>query len=120
MTAGALARSSLGAIISGRCRDLAEHRDMAFPVFARGRSTLGQASFVRPAAVNTVLTIAGVRVRPGDWLRADEDGVVCVPVEMVDSVVQVATRGREVDALCMRDIRLGKGVQASFKEHRGK
>lgn len=120
MTAGALARSAIGVIISGRCRDVAEHREMGFPVFARGRSTLGQATFVRAASVNTTLTIEGVSVRPGDWMVADEDGVVCVPVEMVDRVVEMAGRGREVDARCMRDIREGKGVQASFKEHRGK
>jgi len=61
-----------------------------------------------------------VSVASGDWIVADEDGVVCVPVNMVDKVVEVAMKGQEVDAKCMADIRAGKGVQASFKEHRGK
>jgi regulator of RNase E activity RraA len=51
---------------------------------------------------------------------ADEDGVVCVPKGIVQEVVKLAQRGREVDAKCMEDIRAGKGVQASFKLHRGK
>jgi hypothetical protein len=38
-----------------------------------------------------------------DWIVADEDGVVYVPVNMVYKVV-------EVDARCMADIGAGKGV----------
>lgn len=135
MTAGAQARSALGVIISGRCRDLAEHRASNFPVFARGHSTLGQSPFTRPSAINVTLHIAPqgqgdlekdsvafetLRVEPGDWMVADEDGVVCVPQGMLQEVMELAQRGREVDAKCMEDIRSGKGVQVSFKLHRGK
>lgn len=134
MTAGAQARGALGVIISGRCRDLAEHRSSNFPVFARGHSTLGQSPFTRPSAVNIPLTIKPVgitegtdggtfpvvQVNPGDWMVADEDGVVCVPVDLVSQVLELAAKGREVDEKCMVDIRAGLGVQASFKKHRGK
>lgn len=132
MTAGAQARGAVGVIISGRCRDLAEHRAADFPVFARGHSTVGQSPFVHPSAVNVTLTIhpkdAGdgpdafdpVTVTPGDWIVADEDGVVCVPVDMVDKVVELAKKGREIDTKCMADIQAGNDVQASFKKHRGK
>ncbi|KAG1776977.1 ribonuclease E inhibitor RraA/Dimethylmenaquinone methyltransferase [Suillus placidus] len=132
MTAGAQARGAVGVVISGRCRDLAEHRTADFPVFARGHSTVGQSPFVRPSGVNVTLTIhpkdagdapdafAPVTVTPGDWIIADEDGVVCVPVDMVDKVVELAKNGQEIDAKCMADIKAGKGIQASFKEHRGK
>lgn len=133
MTAGALARSAVGVIISGRCRDLAEHREFQFPVFSRGHSTLGQSPFTRPSAINVPLLIAPqgelgqgesafppVRVEPGDWMVADEDGVVCIPQELKSKVVELAVKGREVDARCMQDIKAGFGVQASFKKHRGK
>jgi len=133
MTAGAQGRSAVGVVISGKCRDLAEHRTAGFPVFARGHSTVGQSPFVRPAAVNVPLLIspqgivgegadafAPVKVEPGDWIIADEDGVVCVPRDMADMVAEVAGKGREIDEKCMEAIRAGKGVQASFKEFRGK
>jgi len=133
MTAGAQARSAIGVIISGRCRDLAEHRELQFPVFARGRSTLGQSPFTRPSAVNVPLVIAPqgeqgqaddafppVKVEPGDWMVADEDGVVCVPRDLELQVVELAAKGRDVDSSCMEDIKAGKGIQAAFKNHRGK
>ena len=133
MTAGAKARGAIGVVISGRCRDLAEHRNAGFPVFARGHSTLGQSPFTRPSEVNVPLTIQpqfsseavkdafkAVVVGPGDYVVADEDGVVCVPVDLVDQVVTLATKGREVDARCIVDISAGVGVQEAFRKHRGK
>ncbi|CCL99090.1 uncharacterized protein FIBRA_01104 [Fibroporia radiculosa] len=132
MTAGAKARGALGVIISGRCRDLAEHRSAGFPVFARGHSTLGQSPFTRPSALNVALTIApqltlenadafaAVRIEPGDYMVADEDGVVCVPRGVADKVLQLAQKGREVDSRCMEDIMAGSGVQEAFRKHRGK
>ncbi|KAI0746010.1 RraA-like protein [Earliella scabrosa] len=130
MTAGAKSRGALGVVISGRCRDLAEHRDASFPVFARGHSTLGQSPFTRPSEVNIPVVIRAsdvseedfpaVRVEPGDWVIADEDGVVCVPAGKAEEVVGLAAKGREVDACCMEDIKAGKGIQETFKKHRGK
>jgi len=132
MTAGAQARDVAGVVVSGRCRDLAEHRAARFPVFARGHSTLGQSPFVRPSAVNVPLVIhpldngegsdafPPVNIEPGDWIVADEDGVVCVPKDMVDKVIEAANAAREVDARVLVDIKAGKGVQASFKLHRGR
>lgn len=129
MSAGAQARGATSVVISGRCRDLGEHRALGFPVFARGHSTLGQSPFTRPSAINVPLTIkpqgpgadtfAPVTVEPGDWIIADVDGVVCVPRALEERVLELAEKGREIDALCMDDIKAGKGVQNSFKLHRG-
>lgn len=131
MTAGAQARRARGVVISGRCRDLAEHRAANFPVFARGSSTVGQSPFTRPSAVNVTLNISTgaeegsgfpptMKVEPGDWVLGDEDGVVCVPREMTEKVVELAQVGREVDAKCLADIKSGLGVAETFKRHRGK
>jgi regulator of RNase E activity RraA len=133
MTAGARARSAKGVIISGRCRDLSEHRASNFPVFARGHSTLGQSPFTRPSEINVPLMIKPVpngdlikdndfpamTVQPGDWMVADEDGVVCVPRDLEGKVIELATKGRETDERCLADIQARKGVLVSFKLHRG-
>lgn len=128
MTAGAQARGVLGTVISGRCRDLAEHLDARFPVFARGQSTLGQSPFTRPSELGVTLSITpvpdggafpAVEIRSGDFIVADRDGVVCVPVEQVPAVLEKAAKGREVESRCMEDIKAGRGVQATFKKWRG-
>ena len=63
---------------------------------------------------------ADVEVNPGDWIVADEDGVVCVPREMLARVCAIAEKGRREDEKCREDIVAGKGVQASFDKWRGK
>ncbi|KAJ3762372.1 ribonuclease E inhibitor RraA/Dimethylmenaquinone methyltransferase [Lentinula raphanica] len=127
MTAGAQSRNALGVVISGRCRDLAEHREFAFPVYARGHSTVGQSPFTRPSAINVPLVLVPegdtkfppTQVNPGDWIIADEDGVVCVPKDLEMMVAELATKSHAIDERCMADIKAGKGVKASFAEHRG-
>ncbi|KAJ6609877.1 ribonuclease E inhibitor RraA/Dimethylmenaquinone methyltransferase [Mycena sp. CBHHK59/15] len=131
MSAGAIARSAVGVVIAGACRDLAEHRALGFPVFARSHSTLGQQPFTRPSAINVPLLIAppstigdyqfpSVAVEPGDWIVGDEDGVVCVPHALEAQVAELAEVGKKVDAQCLEDIKAGKGIQATFAKYRGR
>lgn len=126
MTAGAQARGVLGAVVSGRVRDVAEHRAAGFSVFARGTSTVGQAQFTRvaevqvPVAVNLDGGLPIVTVNPGDLLVADENGVVCVPKALEENVLRLASKGRDVDAGCLKDIQSGISVAESFRRHRGK
>jgi regulator of RNase E activity RraA len=143
MSLGAQARGAVGVVISGelvtqehfmiprpcqgRCRDVAEHREAGFPVFARGQSTLGQKPFTRPSEIGVPIAIRSspvgewpdVVVSPGDWIVADQDGVVVVPVEMIETVKQVCRLGRVVDEKCKVDIKAGKGVAETFKKYRG-
>ena len=58
-------------------------------------------------------------VNPSDLILADVDGVVVVPANMLDEVLQAAAEGKEVDERCMTDILAGKGVKNSFEKHRG-
>ena len=129
MSAGAISRGCLGVVISGRARDISEHINSDFPVFARSHSTLGQWPFTRPSQINIPLTInaqpansdfPSLLVGPGDFIVADRDGVVCVPKDLVEQTITIATNGQEIDAKCMEDIRAGKGMKESFKMWRGK
>jgi regulator of RNase E activity RraA len=138
MTAGAIARKAIGVVIDGRCRDISEHREAGFAVFARGQSTVGQGGHTRPSELDVPITVTPigtpgydfgmvhgeaflpVNIQPGDVILGDVDGVVCVPVGIVDEVIEKCRVGREIDEKCMADIRAGKGVAASFKLHRGK
>ncbi len=138
MSARAKALGVEGVILDGRCRDLSEHRQAGFPVFARGHSTLGQSPFTRPSELQVPLTITdptlppssddspsnppfpSITVNPGDLLLADEDGVVCVPPDLAEQAVDLAAKGVEIDARCMEDLQKGRSIKETFAEHRGK
>ncbi|GHJ84612.1 hypothetical protein NliqN6_1014 [Naganishia liquefaciens] len=123
MSAGARSRGLKGVIINGRCRDIAEHRRLGFPVFAIGQSTLGQGSFTRVASVNTPIAIdtaAGrkVVINPGDIIVADWDGVVVISPHMIEKAVSLMSISCAQDQKCMEDLIRGQGVEETFKKHR--
>lgn len=72
MSAAARTRGTAGVIISGRCRDVTEHRALGYPVFARGNSTVGQRPFTRPSGTNCRLVISPSTVE----VNAQGDGNV--------------------------------------------
>lgn len=137
MTARAQYLDLKGVILDGRCRDLMEHREAEFAVFARGHSIQGQSPFTRPSELMVPITIAdpttegkdgetgnpkmpNVTVRPGDYVLADIDGVVIVPPSVAEDVIRLATRGRQEDDKCMHDIKAGMPVKEAFAKNRSK
>jgi len=82
-------RGIAGFVLDGLIRDLAEVREMRFPVFARGVIPIpGAKSVVRP--LREPVTCGGVRVEAGDIVVADEEGVVAVPAARRDEVLAAA------------------------------
>jgi 4-hydroxy-4-methyl-2-oxoglutarate aldolase len=74
-------------VLDGVIRDLAEVREMGFPVFARGVIPIpGTKAGVEP--VNPPVTCGGVEVQTGDIVVADEEGVVVVPHELLEEVLE--------------------------------
>lgn len=102
-------------------------------VYAYDHSTLPQAPFTRPSLLNEPITlplphldlsssssddIPTMTINSGDYLLADIDGVVVVPKELVEAVIQGAEERRMIDALCEEDLRKGRGVAETFKDRR--
>ncbi|MFI0135821.1 RraA family protein [Streptomyces luteogriseus] len=76
-------------VADGLIRDLAEVRDMRFPVFARGVIPVpGAKSAATP--LNERVRCGGVAVDAGDTVVADEEGVVVVPGARREEVLAAA------------------------------
>ena len=104
MTAGAVANKLEGAVLDGGLRDIAEiRRDYDFPVYARSISpgtTLGR---FKTLDSNVTVQIGDVTVHPNDLIVADLDGVVVVPGQQVDAVLEMA---EQIDARELEQARL--------------
>ncbi|MEN3013925.1 MAG: 3-hexulose-6-phosphate synthase [Endomicrobiia bacterium] len=91
-TYSAIEKKLSGVIIWGAIRDISEIKKLKFPAFAR---------LISPQAgepkgfgeINVPVTISGTKIFPGDWVVADEDGVVVIPKE---KLIETANRAMDV------------------------
>lgn len=90
-----MARGVKGLVIDAGVRDLADLREMGFPVWSRHVSCQGTVKN-SPGSVNVPISIGGITIEPGDVVGADDDGVVAVP------------RGEAAWALTQSEARLAK------------
>ncbi|KAI9342700.1 RraA-like protein [Pilaira anomala] len=121
MSARAKSKGVQGVVIDGRVRDLNEHREMEFPVFARSHSILPQNAFVRPSEIQVPITLSTspVVVHPSDIIVADLDGVICIPLHLLASVITNCEKYVAIDNQCMKALKEGKGVKETFAKYRG-
>lgn len=84
------AHEVIGAVIDAGVRDVAELRDMGFPVWSRWVSARGTAKRTA-VSVNRPVVCAGQTVAPGDVVIADDDGVMCVAVRAAADVAELAS-----------------------------
>ena len=79
-------RGIAGFVVDGCVRDLGEIRQRGFPVYARGVIPKpGGKKHYSP--LQQPVVCGGVKVNPGDWVLADEEGVAIIPANQLDSVI---------------------------------
>lgn len=81
-----------GVVIDGGVRDVDVIRDIKLPVFARHiNPTAGEPK--GHGEINCEIICGGAKVRPGDWVVADDTGIVIIPKE---DAVEIANRAKDV------------------------
>jgi 3-hexulose-6-phosphate synthase / 6-phospho-3-hexuloisomerase len=91
-THSALVKGLAGLVVWGAIRDTPEIARLKFPAF----SSLVSANAGEPKGfgeINVPITIAGQVVHPGDWIVADDDGVMVLPKAQA---VELANRAMDV------------------------
>ena len=83
-------RGLAGTVINGICRDVALCRELGYPVFSRGHWMRTGKDRIQVEATNIPVDLGGARVRPGDLIRGDADGVVVIPTEHEEAVLSAA------------------------------
>jgi len=94
MGTAATVRGMAGMVLDGAIRDIWDIRRMGLTVYARSATPATAVGHHATVARNVPVQCAGVNVRPGDIIVADDDGVVVVPQERAEEVLKKA---REID-----------------------
>lgn len=88
-----------GTVIDGACRDTHLALDLGYPMYSRSYSMRTGKDRVQLEATQVIVTIGEARVCPGDIMRGDSDGVVAIPANREDEVLDTA---EAIDAAEMR------------------
>jgi 4-hydroxy-4-methyl-2-oxoglutarate aldolase len=107
-TAGNAAKLG-GLVIDGCVRDGALLGKVGFPVFARGLCIRGTGKdFAARGWLNHPLLLGDITVEAGDLIVGDTDGVVAIPRERVEEVVQKSREREDKEAETMRRLTAGQ------------
>lgn len=85
------ARGANGCVTDGLVRDLRHIKAMGFPVFHGGIGPLDSKGRGRMAEIDTEVVCAGVKMKTGDLIFGDIDGVVVIPQTIEQEVLARAT-----------------------------
>jgi RraA family protein len=108
-----------GVVINGAVRDYGWIRKNDFPVYAAGVTHRGPYKN-GPGEVNVTIALDGMVIEPGDLIVGDDDGIVCVPFDLVESVYEAANKKQQGEAKSMAAIKTGTSdrswVERALKE----
>jgi regulator of RNase E activity RraA len=89
-------------ITNGAVRDLAAVEDRGFQLFS-GSVSVSHA-YTHVIEVNGPVTIAGLRIAPGDLLHGDRHGIIRIPTDIAqgipDAIAHITAREREILEHC--------------------
>lgn len=117
LTATARTRGSVGAVVHGPHRDSPKVLEQDWPVFSTGR--FAQDSRVRTyiQSFRTTIEIEGTKVAPGDLVFGDLDGVVIVPREVEQVVIETALEKASKENIVRKEIESGMSSTEAFNRY---
>jgi regulator of RNase E activity RraA len=115
MGTGAVERGMAGMVLDGAIRDVWDIRRMGLTVYARSTTPRTAVGHYATVSKNVPVECAGVTVRPGDVIVADEDGVVVVPQERAAEVLKKAQEIDDRERGMFPFIREHKSIQKAIE-----
>ena len=116
MSITAMRMGVAGTVIDGVCRDIPAIKNMKYPIFTKGTYMVTGKDRVFVDAVNIPVSVSGVQVKAGDIILGDETGVLLVPMERAEEVLNAAQEIAEKEALIEEAVRNG----ATLREARAR
>jgi 4-hydroxy-4-methyl-2-oxoglutarate aldolase len=102
---GAKLRGLAGVIAEGLVRDVDEARQLDFPVYARGATTLTARGRIVELANNQLVRVGDVEVKAGDYAIADSSGAVFISADNIERVLAMA------EDIAAREARMAEALE---------
>jgi|SRR5579871_307532 len=117
LTAVAHHRGVAGTVINGVCRDVYRALEIHYPIYSCGRFMRTGKDRVEVGAMNVPVALGDVRVRPGDLVIGDDDGVLVVPFDREADVLEAAREIGEVEDRIIAEALSGVSLREARLHH---
>ncbi|MGE0126897.1 MAG: RraA family protein [Blastocatellales bacterium] len=116
MSTRAMKLGAAGAVLNGYARDAEGIAQLGFPTFAWGRYAQDQGPRGKVIDFRLSVEIDGVRVRPGDLIFGDSEGVCVVPQEAMEETFALAIEKARGEKLVRQAIEDGMSACEAFRK----
>jgi len=111
-------RGGAGMVIDGCLRDQPNLKKLDIPVWIRGWTpNFHTQTNLMPFAVNVPIACGGVTVMPGDIIVADDDGAVCVPAALAETVIDRSHKSHDWEDFSRMKLMQGAPLQKYYPLH---
>ncbi|RKN77923.1 RraA family protein [Ulvibacterium marinum] len=116
MSTRAIKLGGAGAVVNGWSRDTKEILNLDFPTFSYGGYAQDQGPRGKVIDYRVPIEIGGIRIRPGDMVYGDLDGVLIVPKEAVDEAFTGAIEKARGEQLVKKALQDGMSTVDAFNK----
>lgn len=105
-----------GCVIDGVTRDIDEYKELGLAVYGRGiiqQSIRNRCDF---AGHSIEVELGGVKVRPGDFIMGDDNGILVIPADQAEEVLAIAQRCKATEEQIIDEIRNGAEPVAAHEK----
>lgn len=120
LTYVAVSKKIAGTVIDGVCRDVDGIRELGYPMFTRGHTMVTGKDRVMLQSKNEVVSLCDIQVKPGDLIMGDETGVIVIPRERAEEILEIANRIDQAEMNIIEEVKKGSTLydaRMKFKYH---
>jgi regulator of RNase E activity RraA len=118
MTTRAQKLKAAGAVLHGYSRDTNEVLRLGLPVFSMGTYAQDQGPRGKVIDYRIPIEIEGVIINPGDIIYGDRDGVVVIPQEIQDEVMELALEKARGEKKVLKALQEGMTTVDAFAKYK--
>ena len=117
MSTAAKIRGAVGCVCDSQVRDCKKIIALGFPVFASGIKPVDSKRRGCVMRYDVPITAGEVLVNPGDIIFADFDGLVCIPQNIAEKALEIATEKAHKENLSRKELLEGKLLSEVYKKY---
>ena len=107
-----------GCVIDGATRDIDDIMALNLPVYARGVIQTSIRNRCSDGGHGIEVQLGGVKVRPGDLIMGDLNGILVIPKEHIEQVLEIAKGFKEMEDRIVEAIRSGTDPSEAHEKER--